>query len=119
MADAAIVLRKTLAHIAGGYADDVIFTRIVGRGTSEEVDPDAALLQIGNLSGRGLPEDVLKKLCTAGASFEGGACDDLVQMPLQQRLPLSRAGHLCDLPSDRCTSEFRCRTHELDNGMLA
>jgi hypothetical protein len=78
------VLQEPLAHVACGYADDCIFTRVIRRRAPEQFDSDDTLFEGFEMAGDRLVDDVLKKLTASVTSLKCGPFNDFLDVVLEQ-----------------------------------
>ncbi|QNI37980.1 hypothetical protein [Edaphobacter albus] len=77
------MLEQSFPNVARCHADDGVFAGVVGRGTTEEFDPDHALFQGFEVTCDGLVHDIAQKLSATLAASECGTFHNLTEMLLQ------------------------------------
>jgi hypothetical protein len=77
-----VVLEQPGAETAGFYADGVVYGRVVGGVTFEDIDGDAVLLELLVGVRQGVLEDVPEKELAAECAAEGARGDDAIKLSL-------------------------------------
>jgi hypothetical protein len=78
------VLQKALADVARRDAHDCVFTSVIGRGSSKELNTDHTFFQGLEIPCDGLLDNINKELPAPVTSSESGAFDDFFQVLPQE-----------------------------------